>query len=159
MRERLLPAAASGSTVPLSAFDEAWMDRVPADRVPFVSAMGLLMYFEAAQVKRLLTAVAERFPGAEIFFDAIPPLMSRKTLRGHQVTKGYVAPPMPWGISVEDLPGFLRAIPGLHPVVVQDYAAPYPSAMWPYTLLSKIGPIRKRLAPSLAHAAVRSDAA
>ena len=130
------------------------MEEIPQACVPFISAMGLLMYFEEAEVIQLLTAIAQRFPRAEIFFDAIPPHFSKKTLNGYWITRSYQAPVMPWGISIDKLPDFIDGIPGLRPVRVLTYAQPYPSAMPVYSLLSKVGPIRRRLAPSLVHAAV-----
>ena len=153
VRARMLPKGRSVSHHSYSALNEEWMNEVPEGHVPLVSAMGLLMYFEEAQVIRLLSAIAERFPSAEVFFDAIPPHFSRKTLRGLDLTKSYRTPPMPWGISVGDLPGFIAAIPSLRPVNVQTYADPFPSAMRFYSLLAKFGPIRRR-APSFAHAVV-----
>ena len=154
VRRRLLPAPSSMSCHGFSALDDAWMGIVPDDRIPFISAMGLLMYFEEAEVIRLLTAIAARFPSAEIFFDTIPVFFSKKAMQGMNITKTYRAPPMPWGIALDDLSGFIQAIPGLEPITVQTYAAPYPAAMRPYNLLSKIGPVRRRFAPSLAHVRV-----
>lgn len=158
VRRRLLPSGRSMSFHAFSALDERWMDEVPEGRVPFVSAMGLLMYFEQADVVRLLTEIARRFPSAELFFDTITPYFSRKTLQGFNVTRTYRAPPMPWGITVDDLPAFIAAVPGLTPVTVQTYAEPYPAAMGFYKMLSRIGPVRRMFAPSLAHAAVLPDA-
>lgn len=154
VRKRLLPKASAMSFLTYSALDLAWMEQIPSDKVPFISAMGLFMYFEELQVVDLLTAIAERFPGAEIFFDTIPPHFSAQTLKGLNITKSYRAPIMPWGISVDDLAAFIHSIPGLEPVKVQTYAGPFPWAMFPYNLLSKIGPIRRKFAPSLAHAKV-----
>ncbi|MEM9630565.1 MAG: class I SAM-dependent methyltransferase [Pseudomonadota bacterium] len=158
VRSRLLPAGKTQRHCSLSALDEAWMDLVPEGKVPFISAMGLLMYFREQEVVELLTAIARRFPEAELFFDAIPPAFSKKTLRGHKITKTYQAPAMPWGISVEHLPSFIEEIPGLNAVEVQDYAAPFPFAMGIYSLLAKIKPIRRALAPSLVHASVSAKA-
>ncbi|MEO1194283.1 MAG: class I SAM-dependent methyltransferase [Pseudomonadota bacterium] len=154
LRERLLPRGKTVTQLSCSALDQAWMDQIPEGSVPFISAMGLFMYFEEADVVRLLTAIAARFPGAELYFDAIPAAFSKKTLRGYQVTKAYRAPPMPWGISTDALSGFLRSIPGLDPISVRTYAEPFPSLFRFFYALSKIGPIRRRLAPSLVHAKV-----
>lgn len=154
VRRRLLPSGRSMVYHAYSALDDRWMDEVPEGRVPFISGMGLFMYFEEADVKRLLTSIAQRFPSAEIFFDAIPPFLSKKTVKGFNITKHYRMPPAPWGISVDDLPAFLEAIASLNVVKVQNYAEPYPSAMGIYQWLSKVGPIRRFFAPSLAHAAV-----
>ena len=92
------------------ALDLTWMDDVDAARGVFVTAQGLLMYFEEADVKRLLVAIIERFPGVEIMFDVIPPWFSRKTLegRGFGKTKHYIAPRMPWGVSRGQVEPLLR---------------------------------------------------
>ncbi|MEM1190774.1 MAG: class I SAM-dependent methyltransferase [Pseudomonadota bacterium] len=151
----LLPNTDKLEMLPFSALDTGWMDAIRPGAPPFISAMGLFMYFEEQEVAELLTTIAARFPQAELFFDAIPVLFSRKTLRGMQITKDYRAPPMPWGISVDDIASFL----GLHgdwdPVFVQTYAQPHPRAMRLYAVLSRIGPIRRKLAPSLVHARAR----
>ncbi|MEM6414950.1 MAG: class I SAM-dependent methyltransferase [Pseudomonadota bacterium] len=154
VRARLLPTAEAITPLALSAFDERWMDTAPDGLTPFISAMGLLMYFEEAEVVRLLTKIAERFPSAEVYFDAIPKYFSDKTKRGFNVTKNYEAPAMPWGTSPDGLSDFIEGIPGLEVIKVQTYAEPYPRAMPLHALLSKIGPIRRLLAPSLVHARV-----
>ncbi len=58
-----------------SAFDSAWLDAVSAHRQrPFLFlAEGVLMYFEEAQVKSLVLTLRDRFPGAELVFDAFSP--------------------------------------------------------------------------------------
>ena len=150
VREQLLPAHAHARTVRCSALDPAWTEEVPADCMPFVSAAGLLMYFEPLEVIRLLAMIADRMPGAMVFFDTIPPWFSRKTLSGFQVTRRYRAPRMPWGISVDDLPAFLEAIPGVTTGRVWTYADPYPERTRILHLLSRIGPLRRRLAAGLA---------
>ena len=150
VRERLLPACRNGQTVRCSALDPAWTEAVPPDCMPFVSAAGLLMYFEPLDVIRLLAMIADRMPGAVVFFDTIPPWFSRKTLAGFQVTPQYRAPRMPWGISVDDLPEFLEAIPGVTTGRVWTYADPYPERTRVLNFLSRIGPLRRRLAAGLA---------
>lgn len=150
-RRQLLPQRANATQLERSALDRAWMDETPDGAPPFISAAGLLMYFEEDEVRRLLADLAARFPGAEIFFDTITPFVSKKTLKGVKVTKRYTAPPMPWGVTVDDLPDFLDAIPGIAPITVQSYADPFPRRTRTYKLLSHIGPIRRRFAGSLAH--------
>ena len=153
-RERLLPSHPRASHVTGSVLEPAWLDAVPANARPFITAAGLLMYFTERDVRALLTRIGERLPGAEIFFDAIPPFASRRTANGMKVTPRYTAPPMPWGITVDDLPGFLRSIPNLEPVTVQTYADPFPHRIRLYWLLSKIRSVRRTLAGSLVHARV-----
>ena len=157
MRRKLLPDHPQASLLEYSALDPAWMEAVPDGEAPFIAAAGLFMYFEEADVRALLRRIAERFPGAEIFFDAITPHMSRRTLSGLKITKRYTAPPMPWGIAVDDLPDFIGAIPGLQPVSVQSYADPFPKRTRLYRLLSRVPAIRRRYAGSLAHARAEKD--
>ena len=156
VRRQLLPDHPRIRSVCASALDDTWMDAVPADAAPFITASGLLMYFHEAEVADLLARIARRFRGAEIFFDAIPPFFSRKTLRGHKVTKTYTAPQMPWGIRVDQLPLFLDRIPGIGALAIQTYADPFPRRTRIYALLSHIALLRNRLAASLVHARVAS---
>ncbi len=156
VREQLLPSHPRASHVAFSALDPAWMEAVPANAPPFVTAAGLLMYFTEQEVRSLLTRISERFHGAEIYFDTIPPFLSRKTLKGWKVTKVYTAPPMPWGITYDDIPDFLRSIPNLEPALVQTYADPYPKRTRLFKLLPYISPVRRALAGGLAHARVSS---
>ncbi len=154
VRENLLPSHPRASKVAGSVLDPAWMDAVPADARPFITAAGLLMYFTEKDVRSLLTRISERFHGAEVFFDTITPFFSRRTVKGMKVTKCYTAPPMPWGITIDDIPDFLRSIPDLEPVSVQSYADPCPKRTRLYKLLSCIPPVRRALAGGLVHTRV-----
>ena len=108
VRERFLPATDRCRHLPRSATDLAWLDEVDPSRSVFVTAQGLLMYFDEAEVRRLLVAVVDRFPGVELMFDTIPPWFSAKTLRGFDKTAHYRTPPMPWGIRRDDVEPVLR---------------------------------------------------
>ena len=150
LRERLWPVHAKTRTVRCSALDPKWTEAVPADCMPFISAAGLLMYCQPIDVIRLLAMIADRMPGAMVFFDTIPPCFSRKKRQGFHVTARYREPRMSWGISVDDLPAFLDAIPGVTTGRVWTYADPYPERLRLLHLLSRIGPLRRRLAAGLA---------
>lgn len=149
VQKRILPGHPRLNLVSSSALDVGWLDAVPKACAPFVSASGLLMYFREQDVIRILATIVDRWPSATIFFDTIPPFFSRKTMKGLKVTKKYTAPPMPWGISVDDVAGFLENIPGIQPERIMTYAEPYPEWTRFYKLLSKIAPIRRRLAVGL----------
>lgn len=58
-----------------SVLDNAWLDTVSAyPPRPFLFlAEGVFMYFEEAKVKSLVLTLRERFPGAELVFDAFSP--------------------------------------------------------------------------------------
>lgn len=159
VRRRLLPRQSNTLSVACSALDTDWIEAVPRGSRPFISAAGLLMYFEREQVMRLLADIADRLPNATLFFDTIPPFFSRKTLRGLKVTPNYTAPSMPWGVSVDDIPAFLDSIPGVASSKTWTYADPYPERTRLYHFLSRIGPLRRRLAGGLAVArTVRKNA-
>jgi len=59
-----------------SVLDSAWLNAVSSHNRPFLFlAEGVLMYFEEAQVKSLVLTLKERFPGAELVFDAFSPFL------------------------------------------------------------------------------------
>ena len=152
LREKLLPHEPNLSALSFSALLPAWMDHVQTDAPPFISAAGLLMYFKETEIRQLLGAIADRFPGAELFFDTITPMVSRKTLKGAKITKHYTAPPTPWGIQFDDIPACFDSLPGWSLTSAQTHAEPYPNQMVPYNSLTHIGPIRRAFAGSLVHA-------
>jgi O-methyltransferase involved in polyketide biosynthesis len=61
-----------------SALDRAWLNTVSAHRRrPYLFlAEGVFMFFEEAQVKSLVLALKEGFPGAELVFDAFSPFFA-----------------------------------------------------------------------------------
>lgn len=108
IRRRFLTSTQRCRYIPKSALDLTWMDEVDAGQGVFVTAQGLLMYFREDEVRRLIVAIVDRFPGVEIMFDAIPRWFSRKSLKGFGKTRRYTAPPMPWGASHDEIPSLLR---------------------------------------------------
>ena len=59
-----------------SVLDDEWLDRVSVHGPqPFLFlAEGVFMYFTPTQVKRLVLTLRDRFPGAELVFDAYSPI-------------------------------------------------------------------------------------
>lgn len=82
-----------------SVLDSAWLNTVSAHgQRPFLFlAEGVFMYFEEAQVKSLVLMLHERFPGAELVFDAFSPFMRW----GHnvRVTRTRVGATLHWGLK------------------------------------------------------------
>ena len=71
-RKSLFTLREREKNAPYSAFDTSWFDEVetaPEDGL-FVISGGVLMYFDDETVKGLFTALAARFPGGGICFDA-----------------------------------------------------------------------------------------
>ncbi len=82
-----------------SVLDSAWLDMVSAhSQRPFLFlAEGVFMYFEEAQVKSLVLTLHDRFPGAELVFDAFSPFLRW----GHnvRVTRTRVGAYLHWGLK------------------------------------------------------------
>ena len=75
-RKQLIPETERSTCLARSAFDQVWFDEVAFDPAKglFVIAGGLFMYFEEDEVRKLLMALAERFPHGEIHFDTLSKL-------------------------------------------------------------------------------------
>jgi O-methyltransferase involved in polyketide biosynthesis len=114
LRERFLAPTQRFCHIAASALDPVWMDAVDPQSDIFIVAQGLLMYLEPETVRRLFTCVADRFPAAEIVFDAVPRWFSHLTLWGLNQTPRYRLPAMPWGINRDELESTLRS---WHPLV------------------------------------------
>lgn len=122
LRDELLPA--DDRIIPLaqSALDPSWMDRVDADAGGvdqtradgvFITAEGLLMYLAPDDALGLISDCARRFPGGAMMFDATPPWLSRRTLRGLKLSNRYVAPPMPFALTADEALALAGRIPGV----------------------------------------------
>lgn len=72
-----------------SALDPAWLEAVSAHgpRPYLFLAEGVLMYIEEAQVKALVLRLRDRFPGAELVFDAFSPYLVRMSNLRMALTK------------------------------------------------------------------------
>lgn len=113
LREELLPHDDRITDLAQSALDFRWMDQVDAADGVFITAEGLFMYLQPGDVRGLIAACAARFPGGQLIFDSIPPWLSRKTLKGWQLSDRYTAPPMPFGINADDAIAMATQIPGV----------------------------------------------
>lgn len=99
-----------------SALDQDWLEALgesPGDRVILV-AQGLLMYLPPGQVQALISRCAARFPGGAMVFDTVPKWFARCARSGRlRGPGGYVAPPMPWGVTPGPLVDRLRTDPNI----------------------------------------------
>ena len=152
LRAQLLPEHPRATNVPLSALDPAMMDHVDASRGLFVTAAGLLMYFEPDDVRALLTrlaAVCTDLPG-EVFFDTIPHMLSRRSLKRWEIDKGYVTPPMPFGLARREIGQFEASVPGLTRLEAKNYGDIAPARGRLIYMIGKT-PILRNLSPMLLH--------
>ncbi len=69
VRDELLPAGEREQNLACDLNDFAWMDRIDASNGAVFLAAGVFYYFRTGDVKKLFTAMAERFPGAVLAFD------------------------------------------------------------------------------------------
>jgi O-methyltransferase involved in polyketide biosynthesis len=94
-----------------SIVDFAWVDAVKqtsGDAYLFI-AEGVLIYFSESDVRRVLTTIAENFPGAELLIEAISPALAASS-RIHPLLSKTEAR-FAWG--VKSLGELERLVPGL----------------------------------------------
>jgi O-methyltransferase involved in polyketide biosynthesis len=130
LREQLLPANPRCRRFTGSALDRRWLEIVADGLSPDRTASGqtasatdtvqdqlagrnlciIFMYLPEAEIRRLLTDLAARFPGCLLIFDSIPRWLSYLTQRprGLKRTAHYTMPPMPWGINCNEVAATLR---------------------------------------------------
>ena len=70
VRNELLPAGERETNLAYDLNDLSWMDRIEAEDGAVFFAAGVFYYFRTEEVKRLFSAMAERFPGAVLAFDS-----------------------------------------------------------------------------------------
>ncbi|MGW3045503.1 class I SAM-dependent methyltransferase [Kitasatospora sp. NPDC001159] len=113
LREELLPPGARQRYLAADATELGWTEEVDRNREVLVSAQGLLMYLQPAQVRVLIAGCAERFPGGSLVLDAVPRWFSRLTLSGRMRTHGYQVPPMPWAMDADERAKLRTASPAI----------------------------------------------
>jgi O-methyltransferase involved in polyketide biosynthesis len=151
MRAKFLPPTARFRHIAASALDPTWMDAVDPASGVFVIAQGLLMYLDAAPVRQLVTAVAERFPGVEMVFDTVPRWFSQLTMAGLNQTPHYRLPPMPWGIDRDEIEPTLRAWhSGITDVALLSHRIPRGLPRLLADIVTHI-PMARHAVPSLVH--------
>ncbi len=154
LRERFLAPTDRFRHLAISALDPAWMDAVDSSSGVFIVAQGLLMYLPPERVRQLLVSIADRFPGVELVFDAIPRWFSDLTMRGLKQTESYRLPSMPWGINRDEVEPTLRR---WHPDVVSvnflSYRSPRGLSRMVADITDRI-PVVRHAVPSLVHVTI-----
>ena len=70
IRNELLPAVEREQNLSCDLNDYSWMDRIDASCGAVFFAAGVFYYFKTEEVRKLFAAMAARFPGAVLAFDA-----------------------------------------------------------------------------------------
>ncbi len=99
LRRKLLPDGPRQHLLACSVLDMAWMDVVRQKERPVLFlAEGVFPYLAQAEVRRLVLALRDRFPGAELVFDALSTLSVRIHNAGHTGLKKTGAR-LGWGLD------------------------------------------------------------
>lgn len=70
VRNRLLPDGGRVKNVAADLNDFSWFDKIDAENGVCFLAAGVFYYFKTEDIKKLFTAMAKRFPGGRLVFDA-----------------------------------------------------------------------------------------
>ena len=119
VRRRLLPTDDRIVSLAHSAFDLDWIAEIDSTDGVFITVEGLFMYFDVEQIRTLIGACAQRFPGGRMMFDNHPPWMSRRARHGFRLSPTYTTPPMPFALSYQDCQD-LTSIPGVASAIDVD---------------------------------------
>ncbi|MDN3358396.1 class I SAM-dependent methyltransferase [Actinomadura sp. DC4] len=124
VRRRLLPDdPPRRRTLAGSALDLGWTDEVDPAGGVLITTQGLLMYLRPDEVRSLIAACAERFPGGTLLFDAVPHFMAERSRDGSLAARSeYTAPPWQWSLD----PGEHREILSYHPNIAGVRDLRYP---------------------------------
>ena len=119
-RERDLPA---------SLTDHGWMDEVDAGGGLIAVASGVFYFLESAQVAELVDAMARRFPGGRLVYDAESPELVAASERAVR-ERGIDAAPMPFRVADPYAPRtWSRAVSGVRVNFDLSSYAPDPCAL------------------------------
>jgi O-methyltransferase involved in polyketide biosynthesis len=122
VRRAFLPDTDRHRNLACSALDFRWMDAIGPEQPLFVTAVGLLKYFQPHEVRTLITTIAERFPRVELVFDVMPHLLVRLAQQRHyRKSAHYTVPPMYWGLNRDQL----SSIRSWHPHIAEVREIPF----------------------------------
>ena len=138
LREKHIPLGEHEQNIVCDLTDFSWFDKIsfdPAKGIVF-TAGGLFYYFETEQVRSLLCAMAERFPGGMITFDAVNSLglkgvNAEVKLAGKNSTKSFFSLERP----KEELESWS---PNIVNVTEKDYADGYLKVGYRKTLITRL---------------------
>ncbi|MBF8188395.1 class I SAM-dependent methyltransferase [Nonomuraea sp. K274] len=131
LRRRFYRETADNRMIGSSVTDHSWMAQVDGEGPALVIAEGLLMYLHVAEVKALVLALRDRFPGGQIAFDAFTTFVTRRMSRHPSLRK--TGAQVHWG--VDDPMEITRWAPGLELAEEWTFGDP--------TALTGLGPLRR----------------
>ena len=81
-RNELVPAGEREENIACDLNDLSWMDQIDAGGGAVFYAAGVFHYFTTQQIKDMVIAMAERFPGGRLVFDAVGKFGRDKLMKG-----------------------------------------------------------------------------
>ena len=70
-RNEIIPAGKREENIACDLNDFSWMDKINAKDGAILYAAGVFHYFTTHQIKNMVIAMAEKFPGGRLVFDAV----------------------------------------------------------------------------------------
>jgi len=153
LRKRFYENAPDYTMIAQSVFDYSWIEAVQSDNRPvLILAEGVLMYFEEREVRELMNILAENFPGAEMLFEIISPLLVKQSKR-HDTVK-HTDARFKWGVyGGRHVESFSRAITFIEEWNYLDY---YPKRWKWFRWPAKIPAFKRRFNSCIVHVAFTS---
>ncbi|ADG98879.1 O-methyltransferase domain protein [Segniliparus rotundus DSM 44985] len=156
VRNRFLPATERCRNVAADVRDLSWCDQIEAGPV-LVTAQSLLMFLSEEQARELVVAIVKKFPGAEIVFDVISPTVSKRTIKGYDLTEHYRFPVLHWGVKKKDIAALVRQWhPDLRIVKTHSFGAVHGMQKAIKPLALRLPGLREIL-PNVIHVQSRAD--
>ena len=81
-RNELVPAGEREENITCDLNDFSWMDQIDASEGVVLYAAGVFHYFTTQQIKYMVIAMADKFPGGRLVFDAVGKFGRDKLMKG-----------------------------------------------------------------------------
>ena len=81
-RNEIIPAGEREENIACDLNDFSWMDKIDAKDGAVLYAAGVFHYFTTQQIKNMVVAMADRFPGGRQVFDAVGKFGRDKLMKG-----------------------------------------------------------------------------
>jgi len=81
-RDKLVPAGEREENMACDLNDFSWMDQINAKEGAVLYAAGVFHYFSGQQIRDMVVALADKFPGGRLVFDAVGKFGRDKLMKG-----------------------------------------------------------------------------
>lgn len=81
-RNEIIPAGKREESIACDLNDFSWMDQIDAEEGAVLYAAGVFHYFTTQQIKNMVIAMANKFPGGRLVFDSVGKYGRDKLMKG-----------------------------------------------------------------------------